>query len=361
MPKKHLKIALILNAVLLFTTSTFAQEEAPVTHRAEVCSFIEEMVAKHDFDKEDLQQLFQQAVVREDIIQSMDKPSEAKPWFDYQKLFVTEKRTQQGVEFWQQHENTLARAEREYGVPASIVVAILGVETNYGEIQGNHRVIDALFTLSFEYPRRADFFKNELEEFLLLSRENKFEPDSVLGSYAGAIGQAQFMPSSYRNYAIDFTDSGNIDLRNEVSDAIGSIANYLKTHGWKAGQPIVTPIETNDEFEAPNQKQLKPTLALGQLKQQGIQPQQKLPDDTLATFITLDGEDNHEHWLGFQNFYTITRYNTSELYAMAVYQLAEEISEIRLTDIESTPHSIEESSDLPLIKENDTVQQQPLI
>jgi len=318
-----------LSSLLLISTISVSMAQAALTERADVSEFITDMANKHDLDETALEQLFQEVEIRDDIINAMNTPAEGKPWFAYQKLLVTDTRAQKGADFWQKNEKTLQRAEQEYGVPASIVVAIIGVETNYGETQGTYRVMDALSTLAFEFPRRADFFKKELEQFLLLTQENEFEPLSVLGSYAGAIGQGQFIPSSYRHYAVDYTGDGTADLRGNTQDAIGSVANYLKENGWQAGEPVVAPVEVNGDAEAIDDNQLKPTRPLGQLKQDGVELEQAIPAETLATLISLEGETDPEYWVGFNNFYTITRYNISKLYAMAVYQLAEEISTIR--------------------------------
>lgn len=320
-----------LSSLLLIGTIVINTAQAALTQRADVSEFITEMANKHNLNKTELEQLFQEVEIRGDIINAMNTPAEGKPWFDYQKILVTDDRVQKGADFWQKNEETLQRAEQEYGVPASIVVAIIGVETNYGETQGKYRVMDALSTLAFEYPKRADFFKKELEQFLLLTRENKLEPLSVLGSYAGAIGQGQFIPSSYRHYAVDYTGDGTADLRGNTSDAIGSVANYLKKNGWQAGQPVVAPIDINGDIKAIDNNQLKPTQPLAQLKQNGVKVEfeQTIPEETLATLISLEGETDPEYWVGFNNFYTITRYNISKLYAMAVYQLAEEISTVR--------------------------------
>ncbi|MEE9451142.1 MAG: lytic murein transglycosylase B [Gammaproteobacteria bacterium] len=315
--------------LVLLMTATFSSninaEDPPFEERADTRAFIDKMVKEHDFDKEKLKALFKKVKLREEVISSMNTQAEAKPWYAYKKNLVTDARTQKGVEFWQQHVNALERAEQDYGIPPEIIIAILGIETNYGATQGSFRVLDTLATFGFEYPRRADFFKSELEAFLLLTRENDLDPIGIDGSYAGAIGQPQFMPSSYRHYAVDYNGSGTADLRNSVSDVIGSVANYLKENGWKPGQAVIVQVEAVDENKHLEFYKLKPTHSIHKLQQRGIEITEDLPSDSLTTFVVLEGEDKPEHWVGFQNFYTISRYNPSKHYAMAVYQLAEKI------------------------------------
>lgn len=290
-------------------------------------SFINEMVTKHQFDKKALTQLLNKAKVRKSILRAMKRPSEHKPWYQYRAIFLTDKRIQGGVQFWHQYAQQLEKAEEHYGVPAEIIVAIIGVETIYGSYTGNYRVIDALTTLSFHYPKRADFFREELEHFLLLTREEDIAPLTLKGSYAGAMGIGQFMPSSYRTYAIDFNHDGQRNLWSDVEDVIGSVAHYLKQHEWQPGEPIILPTQVREHaVEELLALEFKPQYTLQQLKQKGLLFQGDQPNDQLGMLIDLETKQGRAYWVGFKNFYVITRYNRSKRYAMAVYQLAQEIA-----------------------------------
>lgn len=299
--------------------------------RPEVQAFIQEMAATHGFNAEELTTLFSRIRSRSDIIALITRPAEAKPWHAYRNIFITPKRIQGGVAFWKIHEAALARAEKVYGVPAEIIVAIIGVETAYGEHTGKHGVLEALATLAFDYPRRADFFRKELENYLLLTREEGIDPLSLQGSYAGASGIGQFMPSSYRAYAVDFDGDKQRDLWSNPEDAIGSVANYLKEHRWQRGQPITTQAQIEGELHQRliNETISEPTRAVANFKQQGIIPQQAVDDSLKAMLLKFQGSQTLEYWLGFENFYVITRYNRSPLYAMAVYQLSEDIRRLK--------------------------------
>ena len=250
----------------------------------------------------------------------------AETEFEYRKIFLTKSRIDGGVAFWEQNVDTLTDAQAELGVDPQIIVAIIGVETRYGGNTGRHRVIDALSTLAFDYPPRSTFFTGELEQFLLLAREENIDLLKTTGSYAGAMGYGQFIPSSYRQYAIDFDKDGKRDLWNSPRDIIGSVANYFRAHGWESGQPVATRAEVSgDSYPAMLELGYKPNTVLDALRHEGITPQQQMPDALTAALIQFDQQDGPEYWLGFNNFYVITRYNHSPLYAMAVYQLSEEI------------------------------------
>jgi membrane-bound lytic murein transglycosylase B len=312
------------SAFLLLSSYSVAADELPG-----VDAFIDEMVAKHHFDKQQLQQTFQQVEVKDSILKAIARPAEkSKPWYEYRKIFLTQSRINGGAAFWEQHKESLDRAEKEFGVPAEIIVAILGVETRYGGNVGGYRVIDALSTLAFRYPPRSPFFRSELENFLILTREEDKAALEPVGSYAGAMGLGQFMPSSYRAYAVDFDHDGHRDIWTNPDDAIGSIANYLKRHGWVAGQSIVhrTSLAGNVP-QALIDKGMKPSISRAALKQAGVSLE-NLPagNDSLA-LIDFTQQDGQEYWLARQNFYAITRYNHSTMYAMAVYQLGEAIRE----------------------------------
>lgn len=298
-----------------------------LTARPEVRAFIDRMVAEHDFSRAAITETLARAELRGDIIEAITRPAEAKPWHDYRPIFVTKARIDRGVEFRRDHNDTLARAEETYGVPPRVISAILGVETFYGRHKGGYRVLDSLVTLAFDYPRRGRFFRGELEHYLLLTREERLDPLAIRGSYAGAMGKPQFIASSYRNYAVDFDGDSRKDLWDNTADAIGSIAHYLDRHGWERGQPVASPAQISGTgYRALLDKGLKPHTPLGTLEERyGVSTETGVGDDRLAALIELETESGHEYWVVFNNFYVITRYNHSELYAMAVYQLSQEI------------------------------------
>ena len=289
-----------------------------------VDAFIGELTRNDGFDAPGLRALFAQVERKQPILDAIARPAErVKPWKEYRPIFLTDARISRGVEFWNQHAETLARAEREYGVPAQIIVAIIGVETFFGRNTGNWRVIDALATLGFDYPPRADFFRKELREFLLLSREQRVDPLAVTGSYAGAMGLPQFMPSSFRAYAVDFDHDGRIDIWNDPDDAIGSVASYFRQHGWVAGDPVVTRARVAGTRFADGLTQgLEPVKSVGDLRQLGWTPLDAVDERYAVTAFRLEGEEGDEFWMGLPNFYVITRYNRSVMYALAVQQLS---------------------------------------
>ncbi len=290
-------------------------------------AFIAKMASAHGFGLGSLKALFAQAKVREDILRIIAKPAEAaRPWHAYRPIFVNKDRIQGGVEFWRANAAALSAAAREYGVPAEIIVAILGVETRYGGNMGSHRVFDALTTLAFHYPPRAIFFSEELENYLLLTREQGLDPLALKGSYAGAMGLAQFIPSSYRRFSVDFDGDGITDLWDSRMDAIGSIANYFRVHGWKNSEPVVVRAKTTAELPQDLQDlRLEPRLTVRDFEEHGVRPAIKLDPNQPATLFSLESAQETEHWLGLYNFYVITRYNRSRMYAMAVYELGQEI------------------------------------
>ena len=296
---------------------------------AEQRAFIDEMVRKHGYDRAELTSLLEDAQFQDGIITLITRPAEAKPWYEYRAIMVTPDRIEQGVEFWQRNADTLRRAEAELGVPPEIVTAILGVETRYGRNTGRHRVLDALFTLGFGYPKRASFFRKELEQFLLMTREEHLDARTLTGSYAGAMGKSQFMPSSFRAYAIDFDGDGRRDLWGSDADAIGSIANYFVRNGWRRGERVALPASGVDSrHQRFLEAGLKPGFTLGELAAAGVRvATDGLPADTPCSLFDLDEENGPAYWAGLQNFFAITRYNRSELYAMAVYQLSREIAQ----------------------------------
>ncbi len=289
--------------------------------------FINEMTQQHQFDQTELQDLFDKARIHQSILDAISRPAEGKPWFKYRKIFLNPARIKGGIKFWNEHALTLKKASEHYGVPPEIMVAIIGVETRYGRHKGGFPVIDSLATLAFAYPPRSRFFRGELKEFLLMAREEKIDPLKQMGSYAGAMGMPQFISSSFRSYAVDFDGDGYRDLWNNPADAIGSVANYFKRHGWKKGQPIVAPVTAKGKkFEQLITKELKPSEPYSKLKKHGIEFKQTYPNQLMGTLLKLDsGTKQPEYWVGWQNFYVISRYNHSAHYSMAVYQLAQEI------------------------------------
>jgi membrane-bound lytic murein transglycosylase B len=295
----------------------------------QVQAFIQEMVARHHFNSNQLYAVFSHARVQTSIIDAMNRPAEAKPWYAYREIFLTPRRIQGGVQFWRTYQPALARAERIYGVPAEIIVAIIGMETSYGGNMGKYRVLEALSTLAFAYPRRADYFRKELENYLLLTRAEGIDPVAVKGSYAGAMGLGQFMPGSYLRYAVDFDGDGHRDLWNNPVDAIGSVANYLSKNRWQAGAPITVRafVEGGQYRELISRKAQPPAHSVLSFRQQGVIPESTVNDSQKAILLELQGSNSSEYWLGFDNFYVITRYNQSPLYAMAVYQLSQTIRE----------------------------------
>lgn len=285
-------------------------------------AFIDEMVAKHHFQRDELVQVFQEAEYRQDVIDAMNTPSTLKPWLEYRAAFINPKRIEGGVKFWLKYADTLDRAEKLYGVPQEVIIAVIGVETLYGRHAGNYRTLDALTTLSFDYPRRVDFFRNELEQYLLLAREQGFDMRSIRASYAGALGIPQFMPSSYRKHAVDFNGDGKIDLLKGADDAIGSVANYLKQYGWKPGEPVAVRADVEDVKRPDDVGAARSLVAWGEL---GVTPQGKYGEGVYAYLLDFTLPVGKEYWFGFNNFAVITTYNNSSYYAMSVYQLAVEI------------------------------------
>ncbi|PTU74088.1 lytic murein transglycosylase B [Pseudomonas mangrovi] len=287
--------------------------------------FVAEMTRDHGFAAEQLLEVFAKVERKQLILDAISRPAEkVKPWKDYRPIFITDSRISRGVDFWRQHEAALTRAEQEYGVPPQVIVSIIGVETFYGGNTGSYRVVDALSTLAFDYPPRAPFFRQQLREFFLLAREEQLDPLSLKGSYAGAMGLPQFMPSSFRAYAVDFDGDGHIDIWNNPTDAIGSVASYFKHHGWTAGQQVVSRAKVRgDKVDEGLTEGIEPVRTVGDLRALGWSSQDALRDDQAVTAFRLQAEDGDQYWFGLQNFYAITRYNRSFMYAMAVHQLSE--------------------------------------
>lgn len=297
----------------------------------EALSFVQEMEERHGFDRSELLDALHRAQHNERVIRLIQPPSQpgARSWRNYRQRFMGEPRIDGGVSFWVRHENTLRKASEAYGVPPEIIVSILGVETHYGSYTGSFEAVSALATLAFDYPRRAELFRRELENLFLLSREQGRDPFSYRGSFAGALGYPQFLPSSIRNYAVDFNKDGRIDFESDPIDAIGSIANYLAVHGWQTGEPIAQRVRIPSGVDpAPLiAAGIEPSLEYFSLISSGIAAHDgKQLHPSLVTLFDLPtpGETT-QYWAGYRNFYVITRYNRSSFYAMSVFELAEEI------------------------------------
>ncbi len=296
--------------------------------RADVVAFIQRIASETSYSEQELVALFEQTQKQEHLFEKLNRPAEKElEWHQYRNIFIQKKRIQHGVEFWQQHQQLLEDVSDKMGVPVEIIVAIIGVETFYGAYRGKDPVFDSLVTLAFDYPRRSKFFTRELEQFLMLAKEQEFEVRSLRGSYAGAMGMPQFISSSYRSYAIDYDQDGQTNLFESIPDIAGSVANYFVKHGWQKNERVARPLiaaENNSvESLVPG---IKPDYKWSQLKQNGLGSQFEIGEDTQVALVKLQQKDHSEYWAGFQNFYVITRYNHSELYAMAVYQLAKLIS-----------------------------------
>lgn len=289
-------------------------------------TFMEGIVSNHGISATKLNEWFTNAKIRQDILRAINAPKEGLPWYEYRKLFVTKQSALRGKRFWQANATALSNAQREYGVDPATIVAIIGIETQYGRNTGGFRIIDALTTLTLEYPRRSDFFRSELEQYLLLVRELKVDPLALRGSYAGAIGVPQFIPSSYRKYAIDFDGDGRRDLIDSRVDAIGSVANFLLRHGWRKGGTVIEPLQPEKDLTLWFSKiGSTPMLPLRYLLGYGIAPLDYNEKEEPAALVTLEEESGPKYHLGHNNFYVITRYNRSQNYAMAVYELSESI------------------------------------
>lgn len=296
------------------------------THNTRTQAFIDKMVTSQGFDRDELQSLFDEAKKRDDILEAIARPAEkTKPWYEYRKIFLTGERIRGGVEFWREHADILERAAQELQVDPAIIVAIIGVETRYGKNTGSYRVLDALSTLAFAYPPRSKFFSSELEQFLILAREENVDLRTAKGSYAGAMGYGQFIPSSYRNYAIDFDEDGQRDLWNNIEDIIGSVANYFHRHGWKSGESVANRVTQGKVPASMVSENSKPDKTAGELAAIGVRTTPPLSTNQPVAVLELEQRKSSEYWLTSKNFYVITRYNRSPLYAMSVYQLSEAI------------------------------------
>lgn len=316
---------LLASLCIILSLNTFGAPQEFIA-RPEVQNFINKLVKKNNFKRQELVNTFKKVQLQPEIIKKIKKPYEKKPWYIYKKLFINQKRLDNGMKFWDQNKVVLNKVSNEFGVPAEIIVAIIGIETLYGKHVGNYRVIDSLTTLAFNYPKRARFFKRELENYLLLCRENNRSFFYYYGSYAGAIGKPQFMPSSYRAYAVGYNKKTS-DLLGNNNDVIKSVANYFKKHGWQTHQGIAQEaVVKNNAAKKINTSLKKASYSLKKLKKLGITPKTKaINNPKKAGVIEFQLKDGVQFWLTYPNFYVITRYNSSPLYALAVYILSQQL------------------------------------
>ena len=315
-------------ALLVFLISPVSAYDVK---RDDVAGFIRDVSQRHQLDPKQLGAWLEQAEKKQSILDAISRPAEGKPWYDYRKIFITEKRIDAGVAFWQENEADIERISKELGVADKTIVAIIGVESFFGRITGSYRVIDALATLAFDYPKRSAFFTKELEQFFLLIDEEAIDPLEATGSYAGAMGSPQFISSSYRAYAVDGSGDDKRDLWNSWPDIIASVGNYFKVHGWRENAPVAVPAQVSTSagrYMAENK--LKPKHTVGELRRNGVVFDTNLPDSAKAMLIELEGPAGPEYWVCFHNFSVITRYNRSILYAMAVNQLGDLIENEKL-------------------------------
>ncbi len=289
--------------------------------------FIDNLVTKYRLDGAQIKKWLNEARKKQSIINAMNRPAEGVlSWKKYRKIFMTKKRVHQGIEFWKKYKSDLDRAEKKYGVPAEMIVSIIGIETFYGRIKGNYRVLDALYTLAFHYPKRGKFFRSELGQFFRLTQQQQWQPDSKIGSYAGAMGYGQFMPSSYLAYGVDFDNDGKVDLIDNPVDAIGSVANYFKKHGWVTGDKVVSRAHLiNWQASKKAGRSTRLNYKYKDLRQSGVVTKDKLSDNTEVSLMVFDQETHKEYWMGLKNFYVISRYNRSHMYSMVAYQLSQKL------------------------------------
>lgn len=324
---RHLRNLAVILLHWPFLASCAGTPEANYRHHPQAPEFISQIVKRHQLPRSEVEALLKQAQKQQSILDAIARPAEAKPWRDYRPIFLTADRIEGGNAFWQENTVNLAEASKTFGVDSEVIVAIIGVETRYGRHTGGYRVLDALATLGFDYPPRSSFFRSELEQFILLTREEQIDPLTAKGSYAGAMGLGQFIPSSYRRYAVDFDGDGKRDLWNSTRDAIGSVANYLKEHSWEQGGPVAQRVQVSGEgYRTLLEKGMKPHIPAKQLSQYNIKTETPIDPERQVALIELEGDEGREYWVVFNNFYVITRYNRSPLYAMAVYQLSREIA-----------------------------------
>ncbi len=323
----------ILVAIILSVSCARAVDEIAKVYvdvdSPKVATFIDEMVSEHAFERDALRSVLSQAEIKPSIIKKISTPAERTlTWAEYRKIFLTKERINAGVAFWRENREMLERINKETGVSIEMMVGIIGVETYFGRITGNDRVLDALATLAFDYPKRAKFFRNELVQFLILTREEGLDATLPVGSYAGAMGRPQFMPSSFRAYAVDATGDGKRDIWNDWADVSGSVANYFLEHGWQASEEVVAQATLSGQWKGPVPKPknaLKASSTVESLSRKGVVFATNMSADSNGELLTYEGAGGTEHWVGFHNFFVITKYNRSSMYALAAHQLGQEI------------------------------------
>lgn len=324
----------VLTLIAGFAAAASGHASERYADRPETQQFIEEMQQRHGFDKDALTYIFRRAEYLPSVIKYISPPKDpgVRSWQRYRSRFIEPVRIKAGVAFWDRHADTIRTASEKYGVPEEIIVGIIGVETIYGRNTGNFQAVSALATLAFDYPRRAELFRGELESLLLMAREQHRDPLDYQGSYAGALGLPQFLPSSVRNYAVDFDGDGQIDLLGSPKDAIGSVARYMQMHGWEAGGPVAVraSLDSDTNLAPLLAKDITPAFDSATLASHGVRTMSSAEGAGKAAFVELvtPGQDS-EYWLGYQNFYVITRYNRSSFYAMSVFQLGEAVKVAR--------------------------------
>jgi peptidoglycan lytic transglycosylase B len=316
-----------ISALLILLSFLPASANANYSQREDVKKFIAEMQKEHGFDADLITYWMEGVKQQKTALEAISRPAEGVlTWAKYRKIFMTDKRISKGVKFWKDNAQVLAKAEKEYGVSAEFIVAIIGVETFYGKRAGNYPVLDALTTLGFDYPPRAEFFRKQLKHYLLMVREEKLDIKKLTGSYAGAMGMPQFIPSSFRSYAVDFDGNGVRDFWHGSADSIGSVANYFNKHGWVKNQPVASRASVEMSAKKLASKKMKPHKSVADYKKLGVKPIDHFNGAAQATLLLLNGNKGDEYWMTLNNFYVITRYNHSPLYAMAVFQLSQAVS-----------------------------------
>jgi len=319
-----MKYLLFLSLLLPVAVNAVEIKSGDYSNRADVNAFVEKLARNSEYSEEELVALFSEVKKQEHLFDLLNRPAEKElEWYQYRPIFIKPKRIDLGVKFWRDNQQLLSEVSVKTGVPEHIIVAIIGVETYYGIYKGKDLVLDSLVTLAFDYPKRASFFTRELEQFLLLVKEQKLNARELKGSYAGAMGMPQFIASSYRSYAVDFDGDGQVNLFDSIADITASVANYFVKHGWRTKEAVAGPLTVQEvnsiEKLTPG---VKPSYKWSDLAQSGLQSKTELAPDTAVALVRLEQKNHSEYWVGMQNFYVITRYNHSELYAMAVYQLS---------------------------------------
>lgn len=341
------RLTILFSAAFLLFTSQLATA-GDYDDNEELKAIIDELVAEELYTREELTNIFSSAERKQSILDAISRPAEkTKTWKEYKQIFLAgNKRAKAGLKFWKEHQQTLQRAEDKYGVPAEMIVAIIGVETYYGRHKGKFRVIDSLSTLAFDYPPRSSFFRKQLVAFLRLCKEANIDPNTMTGSYAGAMGYPQFIPTSYQAYAVDFDGDGSVDLANSIEDAIGSVASYFRAHKWRTGKEVAGRASiANQDYDDIVNKSKKPKLSIADIQAKGLNPilcsdaqvtrfcLNDIQDQDKAMPLKFFGEHGAEFWIALDNFYVITRYNHSNLYGMAAFQLSRELKDLRDADL----------------------------